>query len=401
MAHIPDKLKHIFTDTVWAAAGLVMMNVTAQFLVYPFWHRTLGSEAYGNIIYLVSVMNTAAVSIGSGVSYARMKQQAGGETQNRFYILLMAAGTVLSLTLLLVLNAAGALHADRPNFILFSVLTLLTMWRCYSDVEYRLRVNYKGFFLYYLVIGAGYLAGILLFRRTGLWPLALIPGELAGLLLVLFGGSVFRWDKDGGEFLPVLRLTLLMVGSSALSGLIFNADRIVLRFFAGGTAVSIYYIATLLGKTLTLVTTPFNGVMVGYLARYGGKLTKRMMNRIAGVTIAGIVLAAGACWGASHIVIPFLYPGEYERTAPYLLIGSAAQAAYFAGNVLAASVVLRFTAARNQLLVNAVYAAAFAVICLPLAKFQGLGGFCGGLLAAALIRCGCCILLGYAGVIVN
>ncbi len=393
----PEKLKSIFTDTIWSVAGLVLMNVAAQFVVYPYWNRVLGSDAYGNIVYLLAVMNILAISIGSGVNYARMRQSANGETRNRPYLLLMATGTALTLLVLLALYYIGLLHIGPAEFGLFCLLTAATMWRFYADVEYRLYINYRGYFLYYLVIGLGYLVGMPLFRVTGLWPLALLPGELAGLALVLWRGSIFKRETVHGsdDFSTVLHLALLLVGSNILSHLIFNGDRLILRWFAGSTAVSVYYIASLFGKTMTLITTPLNGVLVGHLAKYEGKLTKQLMRQITVLSAAAVLLATAACVAASYIVLPILYPSDFENVRQYLLLANAAQVIYFVGNVLTASVLLRFTPARNQMIVNVVHGVLFIAICVPLSWIFGIDGFCWGLLGVNAMRYFLCLVLGY------
>lgn len=397
---IPDKLKNIFTDTVWSVAGLVLMNVAAQFAVYPYWNRVLGSEAYGNIVYLLGIMNILAISVGSGVNYTRMRRSADGKTPNRPYTLLMAAGTLLSLLILVLLRALGLIREELPDFLLLCALTAATMWRYYADVEYRLHINYKGFFLYYFVIGLGCLVGMGLFRATGRWPLALLPGEVAGLLLVLLRGRIFRRDaaapaEDPG---PILRLALLLVGTNVLSHLVFNGDRIILQLFAGSTAVSVYYIASLFGKTTSLITTPLNGVLVGHLAKFEGKLTRKLMNGVTAAAAIGAALATAACVAASMIVLPFLYPTEYETVSRYLLLANAAQVLYFTGNILTASVLLRFTPARNLLIVNFSHGILFGAVCIPVACLHGISGFCWGLLAVNAFRLGLSLLLGYKNI---
>lgn len=398
--HIPDKLKNIFTDTIWSITGLVLMNVVAQFVVYPFWNRELGTEAYGSIVYLLSIMNILAISVGSGVNYARMRKSAYGETVNRPYTLLMFAGSGISVFILILLKFVGLMHISVADFVLLCILTIVTMWRYYSDVEYRLHINYKGYFLYYLVVGIGYLIGIFLFKVTSLWPLALLPGEIAGLLLVFWKGSVFRTDQGdrSEDFSPILRLSLLLVGTNILSHLIFNGDRLILQWFAGSTAVTTYYIASLFGKTMTLITTPLNGVMVGHLAKYKGKLTKKLMNQALGISVGMILLATGVCVAASMIILPLLYPADYETVRQYLILASAAQVIYFIGNVLTASVLLRFTPARNQMIVNVTHGVLFAAVSVPVTVSYGIEGFCWAILLVNIVRYVMCLALGYAGI---
>ena len=394
---IPLKAKRFFSDTIWSISGLVFMNAVAQFAVYPYWNRVLGLAQYGNSIYLLAVMNILAISIGSGINYVRMRQSANRKTSNRPYLLLMMAGTLISLLVLFVLFFVNLLHSGLAEFWLFCLLTVMTMWRFYADVEYRLHINYKGYFLYYLVIGLGYLVGIGLFRIFGLWPLALLPGEIAGLTLVLWRGSIFKHEnkQNQEDFSTLFKLTLLLVGSNILGNLIFNGDRFILRWFVGGSAVSIYYIASLFGKTVSLITTPLNGVLVGHLAKYNGKLTKQLMRQITGLSALVVLLATATCLAASFVVLPVLYPAEFETVKRYLLIANAAQVIYFAGNVLTASILLRFTPARNQLIVNVAHAFLFVLLCVPLALLWGINAFCWGLLGANSLRFILCLALGF------
>lgn len=395
--HIPDKLQRFFSDMLWSVAGLVLMNVVAQLVVYPAWNARLGSEAYGNIVYLLAVMNTIAIAAGSGINYSRMRSSAEGKTNNLPYLVLMLCGTVLAFPILLLLQCLGSLQLSGAEFILFYLLTAATMWRYYADIEYRLHIDYKGYFCYYAAIGIGYLIGIELFRQTGLWPLALLPGEAAGLLLVLWRGSIFRRDaeKTRRGRKQIVSLTLILVGSNLVSHLIFNGDRILLKILAGANAVTTYYIASLLGKTMALLTTPLNGVLIGHISRYDGKLTCRMMNAVTGLSIAGAVVMTAVCTAASYILVPVLYPAEYERARELFLIANLAQVLYFIGNVLVNSIILRFTRAKNQITVNVVYGAAFCALCCPLAAAQGVDGFCVGLLLINFLRLTICLFMGY------
>lgn len=397
--NISPKIKSVFSDTLWSIVGLSLMNIAAQFAVYPYWNRTLGREAYGNIVYSLGIMNVLAISIGSGINYARMRRSAEGTTSNNPYMLLLTAGSILSVFLLVLLKMLGLLHLDISDFFCYCLLTTATLWRFYADVEYRLRINYKGYFFYYFLIGIGYLFGIILFKITKLWPMALLPGEVLGLLYVLWRGSIFRIEREPLEasFSPILRLAVLLVGTNLLSHLIFNGDRIILQLFAGSTAVTIYYIASLFGKTMTLITTPLNSVLVGHLAKYDGKLTIKMMNSVFCISLLVIILATILCVIASWVILPVIYPADFPRVKHYLVLANMAQIIYFIGNVLNTSILLRFTQARNQVIVTTIHAVLFIVISIYATKRFGFTGFCWSLLVINTLRLFICLILGYMG----
>lgn len=371
------------------------MNMISQFVVYPVWHSYYGDESYGNIVYIMSIINILAISLGTSINYIRVLESGKRTTHNPFYNRL----------LLLLSPVCGIICAIIPCFtistitvmegILIAVLTIFTMWRFYADVEYRLTLNYKGYCVYYLVIGAGYLLGCLLFRLTGLWPLALLVGEGLGLLMVLLRGSIFKKDPDTAPSLEDRKLywdIFYLSCANLLSNLIFNGDRLLLRLLSGGAAVTTYYLASLLGKTMSLITTPLNSVVIGYLARYQGKIKKKAIWLLSLCALGVIAVATGVSVLASHILIPILYPENYASVKGYFLIGNLTQIIYFIGNVLL-TVLLKIGTTNCQLTINIVYTIAFLLVCIPFTIFMGVDGFCIALFLVNTFRYLLCTVL--------
>lgn len=388
-----QRIKRIFSDSLYSIFGLVLMNVIVQFLVYPTWNRTLGSALYGNILYSISLINIVAISIGTSCSYVRMKASASGAVANTPYLACLGCASALMVPFVLILKLTGLVRLTTPETALYAVVMCLTMWRCYADVEYRLSLNYKGFFLYYAAIGAGYLAGIALFKSTGLWPLALLPGELAGIALVLLKGTALRPDAPATRelCLPVWHMILVLLGSEMLSTIVFNGDRLLLQWL-DSAAVTTYYLASLLGKTVSLITTPLNGVIIGYLARYKGGITRRLVGIIALAALVMIAIGTVCCTIASHIIIPVLYPDNYYTVKGMFFIANLSQVIYFVANMVTV-VLIRFGKLRYNLYVNLVYMLVFCALCIPVTAIHGLSGFCVALLVTCAVRLGAALLL--------
>ena len=366
--------KSILKDSMWSIAGIVLMNVVAQFLIYPLWDKQLGSDAYGNILYLLSLMNIVAISLGSATNYARMCNK-DKTVKNRSYLLILGGGTVLFGAA--AIGCKGLLGLDLGTAGLFALLVGFTMWRFYADVEFRLSLNYKGYFLYYLLISIGYGIGALIFLKTNQWVPALLCGEILGVAFVLWKGKILRPDglPEKTEFSGVMASVAALFGSNVIANLIFNGDRLILKFFIGGTAVTAYYLASLIGKTATLVTTPLNSVLIGYLMRYEGNLKKKAFAALIGGAAAVSLVGMVGCYVASIILLPLLYPTEYEAVKPFLWLGNLAQIVYFVGNMISV-LLLRFGKNRDQLTFNVVYAVLFALLCIPATYLWGLWGFC-------------------------
>lgn len=382
-----ERLRRAFGDSLLSVVGMVAMNMAAQFAVYPAWARALGTERYGDVLYLLSLMNIYAISAGSSLNYARMRTSASRETHNAPYLLLLLALTLPAAPAALAAARFSGASLTGAETALYALLIAATLWRFYADVEFRLTLDYRRACRFYLLIGAGYLLGIPLFRAGGAWPAALLCGEALGVGYVLLRGRALRPDPplERAELSGAARLFAVLTASEVLGSVIFNGDRLLLRTALGGEAVTVYYLASLLGKTISLITTPLNSVIMGYLARVKGALSPRAAWGLAAGALLAVPLLALGCTLGSMLLIPLLYPAQAAQAGGYFFIANAAQVAYFVTGVVTV-VLLRFSRAREQVWVNALYGVGFALVCVPATAVFGFNGFCAGLLAVNLLR---------------
>lgn len=387
MSFLTKKTKGFLSDSVWSIVALLLMNGITQLVLYPILRNTLGTEKYGDALYVIGVVNIMATSFGSSANLSRLVTSVGGKTYNiDSTVWLMAAQVVAAPVCWLVLKIGG-MSTDFGQVFLLWLLSCATIWRYYADVEYRLSTNFKGYFVYYAIISAGYLFGILLFRWTGLWPMILLPGELAGLLFVLWKGSIFRKDGafSGARFKPILHSLMDLMLAQLLVNLVLNADRLLLQTFIGGEAVTIYYIASLVGKTMALISAPLNSVIIGHLAKSDKQLPMKDFLKLSGVGVVLSVIALLICVFGSHIFSLLFYPAEYETVKPLFWLANLAQIFYFATGILT-TVLLRYIKERYQVIINIAYVTVFAVVTVTATVLWGMMGFAVGILATNAFR---------------
>ena len=380
-------LEHkFFKDSFWTMAALCLLNVTIQFLIYPFINTILGAETYGNILVLISIVNIIAVSVGISVNNRRMVASAFTVTTNTEYNIFLLIICIVLLPISVGITSALHLEMNIIESLLFWLLICCTMWRYYADVEFRLNLNYKGYFKYYFFISIGYLIGMFVFKVTKIWILMMLPGELAGLIYIILKGSLFKFQKISlNTFKAFLKAVIFLILAQLLVQIVFNADRFILKLFSGGVAVTIYYIASLMGKTVALLTTPINSVIIGYLAKSKKEMTIKRWNGITGLClmIGGGILCA--CMVASHIFIRILYPNEFKDASPFFLLANLAQIIYFVTGILT-TVLLRYVKEKYQLYINIAYVFVFSIMVIPFTWKYGIWGFAYAILAVNLFR---------------
>ena len=148
MATDKKKIFNIASDLVFSIAGLMLMNGMLQFLINPTLNNWMGEAAFGNYQSIFAVVSIMGTTFGVAANYSRMVRSRDKKDTNGDYNVFLTVIAVMCVAVaagtLLVYKSFNAAH-----FILLSVLTVATVLRYYGDVNYRMKLNYKGFFVYY------------------------------------------------------------------------------------------------------------------------------------------------------------------------------------------------------------------------------------------------------------
>ncbi len=381
-----EKIKGITGDLLYSILGLVTMNGVIQLVLYPQLNRYMGEERFGTVLTLISIVAIMGSTFGTGANYSRMVTNKKGTDSNGDYniFLLMIAG------LCAIVSAIGLIWLSDFTPVLFAgyfVLMVMTVLRYYADVEFRLKLNYKRFFIFYLLISVGYVMGVLIYPLTDSWVLAMILGEGLAVGFVAVTGGIFKrpFFAKSAYFGRNMKSIMIMSGTDLIGALVLNSDRILLQSFAGGVAVTVFYAATLIGKMVSLVSTPLNGVIIGHLNRYEGGLSHKTFGKICG---ASVILGAAldvVCVGVSYVFVKIMYPDIFEQVVPYLWLANAGQIFYFISNTLTV-ILLRFTDEKYQLYINAIYLAVFLALAIPMTYRWQLMGMAVALLIINLAK---------------
>lgn len=368
-------------DLTYSIIGLVSMNAVIQLLVYPYLQASMGADAFGIMLSLIAVISILAASFATGANYSRMVTSAQHEDvkgdYNIFLLAVCACAIVVSVIAVIVIGCASA-----AVFMGFSALTVFTILRYYSDVNFRLALDYRGFCIYYLIIAAGYALGVGLLwlgasslSLTQFWWIALLIGELAAIIFVSIKGNIYKRPLfAASEFIKGnIKSMLALSLAYLLSSIIANADRLLLLAFVGATEVTVFYTASLVGKTVALLTGPLNGVIIGYLSKFEGQITSKLMLRFSAMLIGvGVVLSVLTVL-FSYVLIYLLYPNVFELAKPLFLLASVGQVFFFLGETMLV-IVLKVASEKYQLYINIVYAVVFFAVSVPAVIFGGLWG---------------------------
>ncbi len=376
--------KKFATDFIWSIAALVTMNGVLQVLVYPLLNRQMGEAAFGNVLYVLGILAVIAPSVGLAANNIRLVEGRDKTVLNADLILAMLPQLVV-LGIVFFAVCKGYL-VGAVDFIMAALLVVLTTLRYYGDVEYRMTLNYKGYFIYYLVLSIGYTAGALLYPLTKSWILCFLLGEAAVWLLLVLKGHVYKPLLKSENTVHISKKVLTLAVSYLLLNAVLNLDRVLLQHLIDSSTVTVYYVASLLGKTAALLVGPLNGVVIGYLTK--GK-TKPITQK-SFLLVSGGILAAGAVlYLGITVVMPIfvklLYPEIHTEVMAVSALANLSQIICFASSLLL-TIMLTFCSEKWQLAIQVLYAVSFLGLALFMTKQNGVQGFVLASLAANTLR---------------
>ncbi len=381
-----NRLKSLSKDFLYSMLGIVVMNAVLQLLIYPFLTRELGTEIFGNVLSLISLIAIMGGTFGTSTNYSRMllrvKNKDTNGDYNRFFLY------VAFITIVVAIAGLKWLHiTDIRMYIGYCVLMFATIIRNYADVDFRLEVNYKGYCLYYVLLSLGYLVGILLFHVSGSWIITLLIGEGVAIAYVcarknIFSGELFQrseYYRDAMQSILPLAVTQLIAMA------VLHSDRIILQQFCNGTAVTIFYVATLLGKIISLVSTPLNSVIIGHLSQYKGGMDKKIFRRLCWGSVPFALLINIICTLVAVVFVKVIYPELYDAVSPYLWLANLGQVFFFVSGILTV-ILMRFASEKYQLIINVIYFVIYLCVAIPFTIQWNIWGIAWATVIGNLLR---------------
>ena len=129
--------------------GLIFMNGVLQLIITPLLNRYMGAKQLGELLYITGLVAIICPSIGQALNTSRLVVRRSHEVTNGDYdwILLLFGVLGSSVALFMSRDSIRGIPVGIGVFALFMV----TVFRYYGDVEYRLTLNYQRYFIYYFL----------------------------------------------------------------------------------------------------------------------------------------------------------------------------------------------------------------------------------------------------------
>lgn len=386
--------KKIISNTFYTIVSALLMNGVLQLIVNPILNKYMGDEQMGLMLYIMGLVAIVCPTVGQALNTSRLIVRRDYEISNGDYnvLLLIFSSICICVTML---AAQNTIHTVLDGSIT-TIIILLTIFRYYGDVEYRLNLNYKNYLYYYSILTIGYLLGLGLFFVMGKWFWVYLIGEGAALLYLSVTGTIFKgFFKTTEYFVTAFQRGGILVFSYLINNITLNIDRLVLKNMIGNEAVTQYYVVSLIGKTMVILVAPINTIMISYLTKKKENIDRKQYMMLVGIgAIVSIVFLMCAII-ATPVFIKLFYGNKMYNSVKIIMIwvniGQVLN--MYAGFLL--MLILSFTKEKWQIILQVVHLIVMVVLVLICTYKYGIIGFAISSLFANAFRVFAVFIIGF------
>ena len=379
------KLK-IVKQFIYNAVATALPTIILQLAVLPLIATKMSGDDYGLALTMIAAVTMVAAAIGNVLNNVHMLSNSEYEQRNETgdFGILVTVSLILTAAVSVIFSLYyGSLGIKQ--YILNLVFSLVLLIKEYYIVKFWIDLDYCGILKCNMWCVAGYIVGTVICYFGGDWQYIYILGNIfsIGYIYSIYGVPRSFFAKTT-LFAEVVRKSLVLSVATILARSLQYADRMLLYPMLGGENVTVYYIATLIGKTISMALTPVNGFLLSQLAKKDS-MSKNTFAKILAVTMAISIIGYVTCVILAKPVIGMLYPQWIETSMPYIRI-TTVTAMVSAASVVISPIVLRFCSMNWQIVLQGTCFVVYVVSSLLLLKYFGLMGFCfGGLIANTVL----------------
>ena len=306
-------VKKFSGDFFYTCGAHAIVNAIQHLFVFPWINKVSGPETAGRILACLSIVYIFSTTFGVGITSVRLVQDRKGTGKNGDYLCIMGIGSVL-----LVLVAILAKHFDfdpQVNLFWFALLAILNMIRVYGEVDFREKLHFSQYFVYYVLVTIGYSLGVLVYKLTGNWTHIFLVGEFLAIIMLIFRKMVFLPSLPSDKFLFLTKAVFLIYLSTIMVQIVTSGDRLIIKYFLDDRTVTVYSSLSLAAKMANMVIFPLGTLLLSYLTAKTIPHTKKWFYKVSAGWIGFCLCAFVGTLIVAPIYVKLFYSNLYDDIA--------------------------------------------------------------------------------------
>jgi len=381
--------KKIFYDVILSMASTFIPLFGLQFFILPQVSQKIDAESYGQMLAILALINLFGSAFGSVLNNSKLilnTKYNQLKIEGDFNVILLIY-ICMNVTIIIISSFFywDSYSLNPLVFLVIIVSSIFLILQYYLSSEYRINLNYKLILSNSVIQLIGYFLGFGVFILTKNWIFIHLISFALSLLFIYKTTSILKGPYHRtSEFSSTFKQTNILLGSGILVSLGGHIDKLIIFPLLGGTALSTYYVSTILGKTISMAIGPITSVLLSYLSQFKKFSHKNFKFMILVVTAMGglgyfIILLI------SESILELLYPQFANEAIKYIPVTTAT----IVINIIASfinPVILKFAHARWQIYIYGIHLVSYVLFSVLLQINFGLYGFCVGLLISQLVK---------------
>lgn len=380
-------IKNASFDMLLNIIATVIPILVLQFILLPIISRYYSDANYGIMITLISLVTLFVQSFGGSLSNTRLltDNKYKEEGVNGDFNLILIIVTIISIFGIII----GTIYYENTiniiNILLIILFSTFQLLRRYFVVAFRLVINYKYILINNIILIIGYLIGMGIFFITKKWQFIYIVGELFALIYVVLKSDLIKEPiKKTKFFKETNKYNLAIIVSSFFGTALVQMDKLILFPLLGPAMVTIYFVSSLFGKTMSLLITPISNVILTYIS----KMKKFHINYFKIMLFLSIILGIISYFIIilfSRPILGILYPQYVDAAMNLIYITTLTAIITMISSVLN-PIIMKFRNINWQIIINVVNFLIYIILAIILVNLYNIIGFCVAALIAALSK---------------
>lgn len=393
-----SKLSKLLSDSGLTLISSLLATGVQQLIIYPQLSSLMSASDYGSFLAVMGIVNIIASSFGSELCNTILVLSDGKPDKVIPYTIFRLTMTFPLASAIGAVVAALLFDISIEMAVLSGVLILLECFRWFLVVVFRIRLRFDRYLFAGIWYTTGMCIGFAISLEAKIWLMSFLVGDICAIVYTIFRSEgYFRFSSLRiGEALRSAdtKTYATMVLSSLVGNMNTYIDRILLAPILGSTAVSIYYVASWFGKSLSIVASPVRTVLLSHLSRSSGGISRSQYVKINLCMLGLCAIVIIASIPVSPIITSFFYSTLIDDARPYLILGNAASILGIF-NLINMTLLLRMAPIRWQLLLSAARVLLYVVTCTLGTYYFGVFGFIVALLSVNVAISIASFFIGY------
>ncbi|MCD8843897.1 capsular biosynthesis protein [Staphylococcus gallinarum] len=371
--------KRIFIlDSLKTIGSSLLIAFGLQLIAYPFLINIIGNNAFGKILTIYTLLTIISVVVGNTLNNIRLiNVDSYDPNKINFAFMKILLGSTTLVSAMLIPLLIYYFNLEIITIVLILLINFFMTMRVYLIVFYRMKLEYNKIIYVSIFQFIGLLIGMLIFFAFRLWGLLFLSSELLAciyILINLYRRKMFKKLEYINDSKSILKDYIYLLSTNLLNNIALYLDRIILLPIIGGTAVTIAYLATFIGKILATFLYPINNVVLSYISvkKNNNKIRQYLLVVTSGTILSLFVLII--CYPVTIVIIERIYMQNSEAIKNYIIIGNLSILIGVICNLIQ-SLNTKYVDLKIQTIFQTIYSVIFIFIVIILTVMYGIIGF--------------------------